>query len=125
MLRNIQNEKPKIIWGNFIMKKENVINQEQLAEWKKEFGHIYKTTIGEETVIWRKLRRKEYVEAMTQDIDNPATKIFARQDYIVKTVTLFPANIEEIIEESGGFSGSIADEILLKSGFDVSETEEL
>ena len=40
------------------MNTNNAINQEQLNDWKKEYGHIYKTTIGDVAIIWRKLRRK-------------------------------------------------------------------
>lgn len=97
----------------------------QIETWKDKYRHIYKTTIGDISVIWRKLRRKEYVETMVEKVDSQDTKIFDRQDEICRLCVLFPENINEIIEENGGISGAIADEILLKSGFDVSETEEL
>lgn len=105
--------------------KKNVLSEAQLEEWKQEFHHIYKSTIGDTSIIWRKLRRKEYVEAMTQEVDNPATKIFDRQDLICKTCILFPEDVDDLIDQNGGLSGTIADEILMKSGFDISDTEEL
>lgn len=107
------------------MNTKNAVNQEQLNDWKKEHGHIYKTTVGDDTIIWRKLRRKEYVETMIAETESPDTKIFDRQDSIVKMCTLYPENIEELIENEAGLAGAVADEILMKSGFDISETEEL
>lgn len=107
------------------MNTNNAINQEQLNDWKKEYGHIYKTTIGDVAIIWRKLRRKEYVETMTAETDSPDTKIFDRQDAIVKLCSLYPDDIEELIEQEAGISGAVADEIPMKSGFDISATEEL
>ena len=62
---------------------------------------------------------------MTIQGENPATKVFDRQDAICETCVLFPENVEEIIDENGGLAGTIADEVLLRSGFDISDTEEI
>ena len=47
----------------------------------------------------------------------------AKQESMVKTVVLFPDNIEELIEEKAGIATVLSDEILDKSGFYLSETE--
>ena len=108
------------------MKQENAITQEQINNWRSEFGKVFKTTIGEDTIVWRKLNRREYVNIMTQPIDvEPGEKAYARQDIIVKTVCLYPENIEDLIEEVAGLSTGVADEIMFKSGFGAPKTEEL
>ena len=104
---------------------EGVLNAGMIEEWKDTYKHIFKTTVGEHTFVWHKLRRREYVDIMTIQSDNPASKVFDRQDAICETCVLFPENIEEIIEENGGLAGTIADEVLLRSGFDISDTEEI
>lgn len=104
---------------------ENILSAAKIAEWKDEYNHIYKTVVGDLEVIWHKLSRKEYVSTMTDVTSSGESKIFDRQDAICKKCILFPSNIEELIAENGGLAGSIADEILLKSGFDISDTEEL
>ena len=104
---------------------EGVLNAGMIEEWRDTYKHIFKTTVGEHTFVWHKLRRREYVDIMTIQSDNPASKVFDRQDAICETCVLFPENIEEIIEENGGLAGTIADEILLRSGFDISDTEEI
>lgn len=110
-----------------IAPEEEVISQAQIDEWKKEFGEIYRTHISNIDVIWHKLRRKEYVELMTQEYpeENQQARVFARQDNIVRSVVLAPADIDKYINGLAGFSTSIADEVMARSGFDLSNTEQL
>ena len=108
------------------MKIDNLITDDMIAEWKQEFGRIYKTTIGGEPIVWRKLKRKEYVAAMNvEDEEGYNKNIYARQEFIAKTVILFPANVEELIEDNAGLATCISDECILKSGFDVGATQEM
>lgn len=108
------------------MDTKNTVTQKEIADWKKEFGHVYRTRIGGIDVFWHKLRRKEYVDIMTADYEEDGqARIFARQDRIVKSATLYPENVQEYIDGLAGFSTSIADEIMDRSGFNVAETEEL
>lgn len=103
------------------------LNQKQVEEWKKQFGHIYRNRICGVDVIWRKLRRKEYVDLMTKDYTKGTAGIFERQERITKAAVLSPEaeEVKEYIECLAGFSTSLADEIMSRSGFDMSETEEL
>ena len=98
----------------------------QIAKWKKEHGKIFKTVIDGETYIWRRLKRREYVEAMSyRSEENPDANIYIRQNIIAELVTLYPADMAWRIEEYAGLAGEISDRAILKSGFDASETEEL
>ena len=98
----------------------------QIAKWKKEHGKIFKTVIDGETYIWRRLKRREYVEAMSyRSEENPDANIYIRQNIIAGLVTLYPADMAWRIEEYAGLAGEISDRAILKSGFDASETEEL
>lgn len=110
-------------------RKNVVLNDQQIQEWKRKWGKIYKTTIDGEVYIWRKLKRKEYVQIMSDaDIDNEETvgnRIYHRQEQIAKAVVLYPVDIEKRIEENAGLATSLSDEVVLRSGFDVAETEEL
>lgn len=109
------------------MDTKEAINQQQIDEWKAKFGKIYKTSVGDDVVIWRKLRRKEYVYIMSPEATDGAEgdKVYAKQDLIVSAVALFPENIEELITENAGFATCVAEEIIIKSGFDLTNTEEL
>ncbi len=109
---------------------KEVVSKEMISEWKKQWGKIFKTVVGEETFIWRKLKRKEYVEIMSLIQETPegevvAGRIYYRQEKITEAVVLFPENILEKIESDAGLATCIADEVIIKSGFDMKPTEEL
>lgn len=102
-----------------------------IAKLKKEHGKIYKTTIDNQAFVWRRIKRSEYVEAMTSFETKAETeseknlRIYMRQERIAKSITVWPPNAEKLIEEYAGYATAIADEGILKSGFDIPETEEL
>jgi len=102
------------------------LTNEQIATWKAEHGKVFKTVIDDETYIWRRLRRREYVDAMSyRSEENPDANVYLRQNIIASIVTLYPSDMSERIEEYAGLAGEISDRAILKSGFDASETEEL
>jgi len=99
----------------------------KIQAWKAEHGKVFKTVIDGEDYIWRKLKRKEYVMLMAnkseeEDLD---ARIYERQEEIAKLVVLFPENISELVEENAGLSTTIADEVIARSGFGITETQEL
>ena len=115
------------VGGIFNMNINEAINQQQVDEWKAEHGKVFKTSIGDDVIIWRKLRRKEYVHIMSKEAtaDAAGDKVYARQDLIVEMAALYPENIQDLIQENAGLATCVSDEIILKSGFDLTETEEL
>ena len=92
-------------------------------ELKKEHGEVYITTVGEISVVWRKLKRSEYKEAMTtQFSDNPDIQFYEKQDFIAKKVILFPEDVDKLIENYAGVSDIVATETLIKTGFGIANT---
>ena len=104
-----------------------VQNLEQLiAGWKAEYGKVYKTTIDGEEFIWRKLKRKEYVDIVLSGSEEDKTEdIYLRQELITKTVVLYPENASDLIDKSAGIAFTLSEEILAKSGFGLPTTKEL
>ena len=116
----------------------NTLTESQINDWKKQYKKIlqrdnslkkiYKSIVGEEVIIWRKLKRSEYIDIMTNSSfkdDDSNKSPYLRQDAIVKMCCLYPSNIDEIIEENGALSTYISDEIMLKSGFEITATTEM
>ena len=104
------------------------LTQEQIDTWKKQFGSVYKTIVSGEPIIWRKLKRGEYVKVMTKESlkkGSQDARVYARQDEITKICTLYPENIDKMIEENGALSSVISDEIMFRSGFAAEATTEL
>ena len=123
----VQNNKEKMV-GN--EKQQVEITPELIQEWKKQHGKIYKSTIDGEEFYWRRLKRKEYVtvmsdEALEEEQSETRSRIYHRQEEIVKIAVLYPVDIEKHIADSAGLATSLADEIILRSGFDIPKTEEL
>ena len=109
---------------------KEITMEERIVEWKKQYKNIYKNTIDGIDIYWRAVKRSEYKDLLNanEDIDTTTAegrelKILAKQESMVKTVVLFPDNIEELIEEKAGIATVLSDEILDKSGFYLSETE--
>ena len=108
------------------MKTENTaLTEAQINDWKKQYGKIYKSIVGDEIVIFRKIKRSEYMQVMTDIDSEDPMKIFLRQDMITKMTTLYPNNIEQLIEENGTLSTVVSGEVLGKSGFDLLSTTQL
>ena len=106
----------------------NTLTESQINDWKKQYKKIYKSIVGEEVIRWRKLKRSEYIDIMTNSSfkdDDSNKSPYLRQDAIVKMCCLYPSNMDEIIEENGALSTYISDEIMLKSGFEITATTEM
>ena len=111
-----------------INKNTEMTIEDKGIEWKKEYKKVFLSTIDDEDYIWRRIKRKEYSDIMaikdTEDVDE---RIYQRQIAITKLVVLnfTEEELEERIEELAGLASTIADEVLSKSGFNLTSTTEL
>ena len=111
-----------------ISAQEAAAYESMIGEWKKQYGKIFSTSFEGVEVVWRKLRRKEYVSIMGEVKENESEKerIWRRQEAISKVVALWPENIEEIIEENAGIATLLSEEVVDHSGFDITaQTKEI
>ena len=128
------------------MKTQVTLTQEEqlqaaIEKGKKKFGKVYKTTIADEDIVWRKLKRGEYKEIMglvvykdEEKLDEEGNQIVEqvfddeatydlRQEEIAKAVILFPG--KEIVEDMAAVADIISTECMIKSGFgEAPKTEE-
>lgn len=109
----------------------DMVSQQQLDEWKLKFGELYRTDLNGQSFIWHKVRRKDYIDLMTDAeltaIDNVDIRIFLRQEKITKMCVLYPdVNIlDKLIENNAGVAGNISDEIMMISGFKPVSSEQI
>lgn len=97
-----------------------------IPEWKAKFGKLYKNLVDGEIYIWKPLRRGEYKELLKLNEDAIAEdRYLLKQEAVVEMAVLFPESIKEVIQEKAGLATVLSEEILSKSGFDISETEAL
>ena len=100
----------------------------KIEAWKSEYGKLYKTIVEGDEYIWRKLKRKEYVEVMNilqQEGEDEDSVVYKRQAAIVQKTCLYPEKIDDELEKSAGLAITLSDEIIAKSGFGQAETQEL
>ena len=123
----------------------NLTQEEQIQvaidKGKKKFGKVYKTTIADEDIVWRKLKRGEYKEIMglvvykdEEKLDEEGNQIVEqvfdeeatydlRQEEIARAVILFPN--ASIVDDMAAVADIISTECMIKSGFgETPKTEE-
>ena len=113
----------------------NALSQAQIEEWKAAYGHVYNTADGNDTIIYRPIRRVEYTKLMLEtdiseeDAQNQEKRIERLENHqtaLCKVTVLYPGNILELIEERAGLAANLADEIMAHSGFNaLAKSEEL
>lgn len=98
---------------------------ETAAEKLKEIhGDVFITTVADVEIVWRKLKRSEYKEAMSIKFDeNEDINYFERQDFMAKKVILYPENVDSLLEDYAGISDIIATETMVKTGFGIANTK--
>jgi len=108
-------------------KKPIVLNQQQIDEWKKQYGKIFRTTIGSSAFIWHRLSRKDYVSLMTDEgvSADEDERLYQRQEMAVKAAVLWPENVEEVIQEEGCVASNLGGVIMERSGFRIPVTDEM
>ena len=108
-------------------KKHIVLNKQQIDEWKKQYGKIFRTVIGSSSFIWHRLSRKDYVSLMTDENvpDDEDERLYQRQEMAVKAAVLWPENIEEVIQEEGCVASNLGGVIMERSGFRIPVTDEM
>ena len=108
-----------------------VVPENQLNTWKKQYGEIYRTDLNDQTFIWHKLRRRDYIDIMGDEslnaIENTDLRVFMRQEKILQAGILYPTGeeLENIVDMNAGVAGNISDEIMLASGFRPVRSEKL
>lgn len=98
---------------------------EYIEKWKQEHKRVFKNDIDGETIIWRRLKRGEYKNILKETEEDNDSQILTKQEKMVVAAMLYPFNAEELIEENAGLATVLSEEILAKSGFAISYTEEL
>lgn len=96
-----------------------------VSTWKSQHKRVFKNEIDGETIIWRRLKRGEYKEILAHEEVDEESKILSKQEMMVRVAVLYPFDVDALIEENAGVATVLSEEILAKSGFAISYTEEL
>lgn len=122
--------------------KNNTISKEQIEEWKNEYGHIYRTFLDGNPIIWRRLKRKEYEEITISTADDEldlnedeedtpdmarkrTARMYNRQNMIAQAAIIYPENAMDLLNNYALAITNISDDVMARSGFDMPKSEEL
>lgn len=122
--------------------KSNTISKEQIEEWKNEYGHIYRTFLDGNPIIWRRLKRKEYEEITISTADDEldlnedeedtpdmarkrTARMYNRQNMIAQAAIIYPENAMNLLNNYALAITNISDDVMARSGFDMPKSEEL
>ena len=99
---------------------------EQITEWKEQYGFIYKASIDGTDYIFRTLTREDYMDITAKQMTMGIS--FDNELEVVKTSLLEPevnAEMEKVFSKKGGLVSVLSEKIMLRSGFQQVEEEEL
>ena len=122
--------------------KSNTISKQQIEEWKNEYGHIYRTFLDGNPIIWRRLKRKEYEEITISTADDEldlnedeedtpdmarkrTARMYNRQNMIAQAAIIYPENAMDLLNNYALAITNISDDVMARSGFDMPKSEEL
>lgn len=99
-----------------------MIEQEKINEWKEKYGYIYRTIIQEKEIIYKTLTREDYIDILTIQAKNPV--LFDHDIEVFKKCVLTEYDENEL-KKKAGLTTVVAEKIMLSSGFEMAESEEL
>lgn len=100
--------------------------EDKIKEWKKTYSKLYKNEFEDKTIIWKILSRKDFKDVLNMSDElSQEDRLLTKQEITTLKSVLYPENIAELIEQNAGLATTLSEEILSKSGFELSETEAL
>lgn len=88
------------------------LTEDQIMEWKQQYGSVYVSEFDEGTFVWRLLARPEYKAITTAE----GMSVFDREEEICKACVLYPADCD-FEGFLAGIPSLLAEQIMDKSGF--------
>ena len=98
------------------------ITKEQIEQWKKEYGKIYKIApIPDIDIYYRLVTRDDYISILNAQASGEIT------DPEIETIKLCILNDidDDILKQHGGIATVIYEDLMKRSGFVLVESEEL
>lgn len=93
---------------------------DQIENWKKEFGDVYRIDFDEQPFIFRTISRFEYKQMVNEVEGNQSNQTtWFREEQICQKAVLFPEGYgrDEMTEGKAGIPTVVSEYVLSKSGF--------
>lgn len=108
---------------------EKLSNDQKVERWRALYQKIYLSVYDEQEFVWRKIKRREYVEIMENTSEENIDDVVEYRQYLTLKACVLSPNVEteldDLLEEYPGLLTSLSAEILRKSGFSKPLTIEI
>lgn len=99
------------------------VTQEMIDAWKEKHNFVYRASFDGKDYYFRTLTRNDYI-AIQQKVANGGPT-FDNEFEVVKTCMLYPTLTDEELQSKAGLVSILSERIMLRSGFQQVEEEEL
>ena len=99
-----------------------MVSEEKINEWKEKYGKIYRAVVIGKDYYFHGMDRGLYLDLQMKQAMNPTT--FDHDIEVFKACVVSEYSEEEI-KDKAGISSVISDRIMVISGFELSDIEEL
>jgi hypothetical protein len=96
--------------------------QEQVKEWKDKYTYVYRMNLLGKDFYFRTLTREDYMDILAIQASDP--RAFDHDIEVVRKCVLSPLDPAEL-KNKAGISTVLAEKIMLASGFEIGDIEEV
>lgn len=105
------------------------VTEKKIADLKKEYRKVFKTSFIDDIFIWHRLDRRTFskIVADTKDIEDIEERLSKREQEFVKATVAYPnkEELEKFVQAEDVLVTTLAEEILYRSGFVPPRTEQI
>lgn len=105
------------------------ITEKKLADLKKEYRKVFKTSFIDDIFIWHRLDRRTFskIVADTKDIEDIEERLSKREQEFVRATVVYPKKeeLEKFVQTEDVLVTTLSEEILYRSGFVPPRTEQI
>lgn len=99
-----------------------MVSQEQITTWKEAHGKIYRAQVAGKDYYFHNMDREMYLDLQMKQAMNPTT--FDNDIEVFKSCVVSDYDEAEL-KKNAGISAVISERVMVVSGFELTEIEEL
>jgi hypothetical protein len=99
------------------------VTQEMISSWKEKHNFVYRVAFDGKDYYFKTLTRNDYITIQQKVASSGPT--FDNEFEVAKTCILYPVLTDEELQSKAGLVSVLSERIMLRSGFQQVEEEEL